>query len=59
MIEDASEYKFDLIFTKSVSRFAKNTLTALQYVRELNSLGIYVYFETQKNSNENEKLKYS
>lgn len=55
MIEDAREYKFDLIFTKSVSRFARNTLTALQYARELKSLGIYVYFETQKTSNEDEK----
>ena len=57
MIEDAREHKFDLILTKSVSRFARNTLTVLQYTRELKSLGIYVYFETQKMSTEDEKTE--
>lgn len=57
MIEDAKEYKFDLIFTKSVSIFARNKLTALQYAIELKSLRIYVYFETQKTSNKDKKTK--
>lgn len=57
MIEDARAHKFDLIITKSVSRFAKNTLTILQYARELKSLGIYVYFKTQKMSTEDEKTE--
>lgn len=35
MIENAITHKFDLIITKSVSRFARNTLTILQYTREL------------------------
>jgi len=57
MIDDARAHKFDLIITKSVSRFARNTLTVLQYTRELKSLGIYVYFETQKMSTEDEKTE--
>ena len=35
MIEDALENKFDLILTKSISRFARNTLDTLKYVRLL------------------------
>ncbi|MGI6435604.1 MAG: recombinase family protein [Syntrophomonadaceae bacterium] len=38
MIEDAKEQKFDLIITKSISRFARNTLDCLTYVRMLKGL---------------------
>lgn len=38
MIEDAKEGKFDLIITKSISRFARNTLDCLTYVRMLKGL---------------------
>ena len=48
MVEDALAGKIDLIVTKSVSRFARNTLTLLNTVRELKGLGIGVYFEEQK-----------
>ena len=37
----------DLIITKSISRFARNTVVLLQTVRELKSLGVDVYFEEQ------------
>lgn len=37
----------DLIITKSISRFARNTVTLLETVRELKSLGVDVYFEEQ------------
>lgn len=37
----------DLIITKSISRFARNTVTLLETVRELKLLGINVYFEEQ------------
>lgn len=47
MIEDCRQGKIDLIITKSISRFARNTVTLLQTVRELKSLGIDVYFEEQ------------
>lgn len=38
----------DLVLTKSISRFARNTVTLLQTVRELKALGVDVYFEEQK-----------
>ena len=44
MIADAHLGKFDLIITKEVSRFARNTVDTLQYTRELKSLNIGVYF---------------
>ena len=39
--------KIDLIITKSISRFARNTLTLLSVTRELSALGINIYFELQ------------
>jgi len=44
MLEDARLDKIDLILTKSISRFARNTLLLLETVRELKDLGIAVYF---------------
>jgi DNA invertase Pin-like site-specific DNA recombinase len=37
----------DMVITKSISRFARNTVTLLETVRELKSLGVDVYFEEQ------------
>lgn len=45
MIEDALDGKIDLIITKSVSRFARNTVDSLTTVRKLKEKGIEVYFE--------------
>lgn len=42
------EGKIDLIITKSISRFARNTVTLLQTVRELKNLGVGIYFEEQR-----------
>lgn len=39
--------KIDLILTKSVSRFSRNTVDCLNYIRMLKSLGIGVYFEKE------------
>lgn len=47
MIDDAKAGKIDAIITKSISRFARNTVTLLTAVRELKQLGIDVYFEEQ------------
>ncbi|MBP1920840.1 recombinase family protein [Youngiibacter multivorans] len=47
MLSDCREGKIDLIITKSVSRFARNTLTMLEVVRELKALNIDVYFEKE------------
>ena len=44
MLKDAKEKKFDLIVTREVSRFARNTVDTLQYTRELKALNIGVRF---------------
>lgn len=48
MLTDCREGKIDLIVTKSVSRFARNTVTLLETMRELRDLGIDIYFENEK-----------
>lgn len=45
MIEDASMDKFDLILTKEISRFARNTLDSIQYTRQLLSFNVGVLFQ--------------
>jgi len=47
MISDALERKIDLIITKSVSRFARNTVDSLQTIRKLKDFGVEVYFEKE------------
>lgn len=44
MIEAAKAGQIDLILTKEVSRFARNTVDTLQYTRELRKMGVYVLF---------------
>jgi len=44
MITDAKQNKFDLILTKEISRFSRNTLDSIKYTRELLSYGVAVYF---------------
>ena len=45
MVRDALDGKIDLIVTKSVSRFARNTVDSLVTVRKLKEKGVEVYFE--------------
>ena len=45
MVADALAGKIDLIVTKSVSRFARNTVDSLTTVRQLKEKGVEVYFE--------------
>lgn len=47
LLEDCRAGKIDMIVTKAISRFARNTVTLLETVRELQRLGIDVYFEEQ------------
>ena len=47
MIRDALDGKIDLILTKSVSRFARNTVDTLTTIRKLKERGVAVYFEEQ------------
>jgi DNA invertase Pin-like site-specific DNA recombinase len=44
MIADAKNKKFDLLLTKEISRFARNTLDSIYYTRELKKCGVGVYF---------------
>jgi DNA invertase Pin-like site-specific DNA recombinase len=47
MLEDCRAGSIDMIITKSITRFARNTVTLLETVRELKSLGIDVFFEKE------------
>lgn len=47
MIADYKAKKIDIILTKSISRFARNTLDCLNYVRVLKALGISAIFEKE------------
>ena len=47
LLADCRDGKVDLIITKSISRFARNTVTLLKTVRELKTLGVDVFFEEQ------------
>ena len=47
MIADALDGKIDLIVTKSVSRFARNTVDSLTTIRQLKEAGVEVYFEKE------------
>ena len=45
MVEDAALDKFDLVITKEISRFARNTLDSIQFTRQLLSHGVGVFFQ--------------
>ena len=45
MVEDAKSGLFDLIITKEITRFARNTLDSIQYTRELLRSGVGVFFQ--------------
>ena len=61
MIEDAKAGLFDLILTKEISRFARNTLDSIQYTRDLLSAGVAVYFQNDniKTLDEDSELRLS
>jgi DNA invertase Pin-like site-specific DNA recombinase len=48
MINDCMNGEIDMLITKSISRFARNTLDTLKYVRMLKEKNIAVYFEDEK-----------
>ena len=45
MVDDAEAGKFDLVITKEISRFARNTLDSIQYTRQLLAAGVGVFFQ--------------
>ncbi len=51
MLKACKQGKIDLILTKSISRFGRNTLNTLKTLYELFSLGVKVYFEKENLNN--------
>ena len=47
MIKDGKQRKFNLIITKSISRFSRNTIDLVETIRTLNKYDVYVYFEEE------------
>ena len=47
MIEDAKAGKINYILAKSISRFSRNTVDAIEYIRLLKNIGVSVYFEKE------------
>ena len=45
MIDDAAEDNFDLVITKEISRFARNTLDSIRFTRQLLNYGVGVFFQ--------------
>lgn len=45
MVEDGKAGRFDLVITKEITRFARNTLDSIQYTRELLNAGVGVFFQ--------------
>lgn len=58
MISDARLKRFDLIITKEISRFARNTLDSIQYTRELKKIGVGVYFMNDNMNTLNESSEF-
>ena len=58
MIKDALDRKIDLIITKSISRFARNTLDTISFTRKLKAKGIEVYFEKENLWSLDEKTEF-
>ena len=47
MIQDCMDGKIDMLITKSISRFARNTVDCLNYIRQLKAQNIPIYFEKE------------
>jgi DNA invertase Pin-like site-specific DNA recombinase len=58
MIEVAKSKKIDLILTKSISRFARNTVDCLTILRDLRSWGVEVWFENDNISSMDSKIEF-
>jgi len=58
MIEDARSGHIDLILTKSISRFARNTVDSLTIIRELRTLGVDIFFEKENLYSSDPKIDF-
>ena len=57
MLKDCKRRKIDLILTKSISRFGRNTLDTLKTLYELFNLGVKVYFEKENLNNYDKEMR--
>lgn len=55
MLKDCEDGKLDMIITKSLTRFARNTVDSIQAIRRLKELGVAVYFEKEHINSLSEK----
>lgn len=55
MMKDCEDGKIDMIITKSVTRFARNTVDSIQAIRRLKALGVAVFFEKESIDSLSEK----
>jgi len=58
MIEAAKNGHIDLILTKSISRFSRNTIEILTVIKELRTLGVEIYFEKESISSSDPKIDF-
>lgn len=59
LIDDCRNHKIDLVLTKSIQRFARNTVDLLSTIRELKSLGVEVRFEKENISTFSEEGEFA
>ena len=58
MIDKARAGQIDIILTKSISRFARNTVDALNYIRELRQINVEIIFEKENISSLDPKVEF-
>ncbi len=58
MIESARNGNLDLILTKSISRFGRNTVDVITYIRELRELNVEIFFEKENISSLDSKIDF-
>ena len=58
MIEAARGCDIDLILTKSISRFGRNTVDVISYIRELRTLNVEIFFEKENISSLDPKIDF-
>lgn len=58
LIDDCKAGKIDMIITKSLSRFARNTVTLLRTIRDMKKIGVAIYFETERKNTLDLKNEY-
>lgn len=58
MINAARNGEIDLIITKSISRFGRNTLDVITYIRELRDIGVEIFFEKENISSLDPKIDF-